>query len=537
MASSPLEMSMSFDFHGPAAPPVRRMSRIDDLLSPSTEETGGGGGGYFRDGNTRGYSPEEDGRGTDDRVSVIKESEGRGPAYGRLGASPVGRSAGREIAGGGSSGVARTASSTTSTPGSVTTEGGEKRKLPNFNKRKREPTDGGMGGERESARDRDRDRDRDHPFDRRPVKRIRDRGDNRERGRDIESPNQRRDPYRRPLRSPSPSSRHHTRRSRSPDRRPLPSLRERFPSRRIGSRSPPSHLRLITNQIQREPSPPPPPPSPPRATRKRPGAGSRFSNAEREAARKFQLEREAAEARANQEASAAAVGDVVRSHYNEKKEMGKQWRVESSKIKGLRSFNNWVKSCVIHKFSPNPALAARQATGEGMRYGGGSDEVERLCVLDVGCGKGGDLLKWKLAPQSVGLYVGVDTAEVSVAQARDRYESMFREDQYPQRNYRNPPRRPAARLFRAEFAVRDCWVDNFVDVPCIREVGFDASVGPASRGGGGRWSNGGGFDAVSLMFCMHYAFESEAKCRRMLSNVAGALKKGGRFFGTIPVAM
>ncbi len=41
-------------------------------------------------------------------------------------------------------------------------------------------------------------------------------------------------------------------------------------------------------------------------------------------------------------------------------------------------------------------------------------------------------------------------------------------------------------------------------------------------------------DVVSMMFCMHYAFETEAKARQMLKNVAGALKKGGRFIGCIP---
>jgi len=41
---------------------------------------------------------------------------------------------------------------------------------------------------------------------------------------------------------------------------------------------------------------------------------------------------------------------------------------------------------------------------------------------------------------------------------------------------------------------------------------------------------------VSMMFCMHYAFESENKCRNMLRNVSGALRKGGRFIGTIPAS-
>ncbi|KAJ8132788.1 hypothetical protein O1611_g834 [Lasiodiplodia mahajangana] len=43
-----------------------------------------------------------------------------------------------------------------------------------------------------------------------------------------------------------------------------------------------------------------------------------------------------------------------------------------------------------------------------------------------------------------------------------------------------------------------------------------------------------GFDIVSMMFCMHYAFETEEKARMMLQNVSSALKKGGRFIGCIP---
>ncbi len=44
------------------------------------------------------------------------------------------------------------------------------------------------------------------------------------------------------------------------------------------------------------------------------------------------------------------------------------------------------------------------------------------------------------------------------------------------------------------------------------------------------------FDVVSLQFCMHYAFESEAKARTMLRNVATWLRPSGVFIGTIPDA-
>jgi mRNA (guanine-N7-)-methyltransferase len=39
-----------------------------------------------------------------------------------------------------------------------------------------------------------------------------------------------------------------------------------------------------------------------------------------------------------------------------------------------------------------------------------------------------------------------------------------------------------------------------------------------------------------MQFCMHYAFETAAKARKMLENVAKWLRKGGVFVGTIPNA-
>lgn len=138
------------------------------------------------------------------------------------------------------------------------------------------------------------------------------------------------------------------------------------------------------------------------------------------------------------------------------------------------------------------------------------------------------MLKWKLAPQEVGLYVGVDTADVSIAHARDRYDSMARDERRRRSNNSN------RRLFDAEFHAMDCWTRWIGEIPIVDRVGADPNVGPGAAGRvAARWG-GGGFDVVSMMFCMHYAFENEVKCRRMLSNVAGALARGGRFIGTIP---
>ncbi|KAI9782876.1 MAG: mRNA cap guanine-N7 methyltransferase [Peltula sp. TS41687] len=335
------------------------------------------------------------------------------------------------------------------------------------------------------------------------------------------------DSKRRRDRSRSPFSR---RRSRSPDRRtPNDDRRDRRVAQRRRSPSP-APLRR---------SPTPPPRSPPRKL-KRPGGASRISAAEKEALRKRQEEKERAQAQAVQaEAINRGAHDVVREHYNAVPERGRDWRKTDSKIRGLRSFNNWVKSAIIQKFSPNEdhmhSGSAKRKWAEGNEGGGIDAEARRqgLLVLDMGCGKGGDLGKWQQAPQPVELYIGVDPADVSIEQARDRYREMRDGGRGGGRGGRwgQQGRRPPVGTFQAEFFIKDAFAEWLGDIPRIREVGIDGSVG--SGASNSRWG-GGGFDVVSMMFCMHYAFESEAKVRGMLRNVAGSLKKGGRFLGVIP---
>ncbi|KHO01723.1 mRNA (guanine-N(7))-methyltransferase [Metarhizium album ARSEF 1941] len=250
---------------------------------------------------------------------------------------------------------------------------------------------------------------------------------------------------------------------------------------------------------------------------KRPGARARISEAEREAIRQRQLEREREQAA---QAAAAAeqnhmrgVHDVVRQHYNNVPERGRQWRTTDSKIKGLRVFNNWIKSCIIQRYSPD------EDHTPGSREMGRSSGKD-LLVLDIGCGKGGDLNKWQQAPQPIQLYVGLDPADISIEQARDRYRTLGSRGRGGRGGSH---RRPPPRLFDARFHVKDCYRESIEDIEIVQQVGFDPSP-----------MNKRGFDVVTMMFSMHYAFESEANARTMLRNVAGALKKGGRFIGCIP---
>lgn len=86
---------------------------------------------------------------------------------------------------------------------------------------------------------------------------------------------------------------------------------------------------------------------------------------------------------------------------------------------------------------------------------------------------------------------------------------------------------------QAQFHVQDTFGYSLEHIPIIRQVGFNPAAGPGNGViGGGMMS--GGFDVVSMMFALHYSFEREDLARQMLKNVAGALKKGGRFFGVMP---
>ncbi|PNS15117.1 mRNA cap guanine-N7 methyltransferase [Sphaceloma murrayae] len=266
------------------------------------------------------------------------------------------------------------------------------------------------------------------------------------------------------------------------------------------ARSPLTSSNRPTEPSRSPPRSPPPSSAPPR---KRPGGGARIDPSARREVEERRRQREEEERRA---IMARNSGDLVSNHYNAVPQRGREWRKTDSSIKGLRSFNNWVKSALIQKFSlPD-------------------QPVRDLLVLDIGCGKGGDLQKWQAAPQMPALYVGIDPAGVSIEQARSRYDEMMRK--------RRGPR--GRGVYEAHFFVQDCFGESIGRLPIVQQVGFDPTAGPDGNGVVTGRLRPGGFDVISMMFCLHYSFESEEKARGMLKNVAGALKKGGRFLGVMP---
>ncbi|XP_006876643.1 PREDICTED: mRNA cap guanine-N7 methyltransferase [Chrysochloris asiatica] len=172
---------------------------------------------------------------------------------------------------------------------------------------------------------------------------------------------------------------------------------------------------------------------------------------------------------------------AVAAHYNELQEVGLDKRSQS-RIFYLRNFNNWMKSVLIGEFL------------EKVRQ-----KKKHITVLDLGCGKGGDLLKWKKG--RINKLVCTDIASVSVQQCQQRYEDMkhrCRDNEY---------------IFSAEFITADC----------SKELLIDKFHDPEMY-----------FDICSCQFVCHYSFESYEQADKMLRNACERLSPGGYFIGTTP---
>nr|XP_040018795.1 mRNA cap guanine-N7 methyltransferase [Gasterosteus aculeatus aculeatus] len=174
----------------------------------------------------------------------------------------------------------------------------------------------------------------------------------------------------------------------------------------------------------------------------------------------------------------------VASHYNSLQEVGLAAR-SRSKIFFMRNFNNWLKSVLI---------------GEILEQVRGAGPAQQVSVLDLGCGKGGDLLKWRRG--GINHLVCADIAGVSVEQCQSRYEDMKKKSH-------------SEKIFSAQF----------INADCSKEVLSEKLDNPELM-----------FDICSCQFVYHYSFESEQKADMMLRNACERLKPGGFFIGTTPDA-
>lgn len=184
----------------------------------------------------------------------------------------------------------------------------------------------------------------------------------------------------------------------------------------------------------------------------------------------------------------------------------------------MRSFNGWVKATQIQELDPILIV-----NGRGQPKG-------PLRVLDLACGKGGDLSKWTLHGRGIKHYVGIDVARGSLKDAAIRVREM----------------RKRNKISQATFTVADLGAD----VPgrkksashkhmqklltwSLKDEGQYESAPPEfkmKRGGG--ISETDRFDVVSIQFAIHYMMSTRHRARRFFHTVSELLEVGGNLICT-----
>jgi mRNA (guanine-N7-)-methyltransferase len=185
----------------------------------------------------------------------------------------------------------------------------------------------------------------------------------------------------------------------------------------------------------------------------------------------------------NSSNSTAVSNSIVAEHYDKKSSDSVDLATRSqSRIYYLRNFNNWIKSVLINEYIKKICFENR---------------VQSPSVLDLGCGKGGDILKW--IKSNVSHVTFVDISETSIEKCRERYN--------------DPKRRPN-------------FTANFIHIDATRSSIAAAQIEDDQE------QSAKLHDLVSSQFVIHYSFESFAQADQFMKNVSESLKPGGYFIGT-----
>lgn len=189
------------------------------------------------------------------------------------------------------------------------------------------------------------------------------------------------------------------------------------------------------------------------------------------------------------------IAATVAEHYNQLKETGRFDR-NKSRIFHMRSFNNWIKSTLIAEAIKQAngvhAERQRQRQQDGDSDRSSSSRDRGLTVLDIGCGKGGDLRKYLIG--RIGHLICTDIAETSLQQLRQRYDDI---------------------RDRNRFSMECFAADSTRDRLRLKYQNPRQLV-----------------DLVSVQFVLHYSFESLAQAEIMLRNISENLAPGGFWIGT-----
>ena len=178
-----------------------------------------------------------------------------------------------------------------------------------------------------------------------------------------------------------------------------------------------------------------------------------------------------------------------------------------SRIFHMRAFNGWVKATQIQECNPR----TKSNNSKGLR------------VLDLACGKGGDLGKWAHHKRGMQNYVGVDVARGSLKDAAIRVRKMRK------------------RLNRCTFSCADLGHDvpgrlrspshtkmqKLLTWSLQGESEHESKDPVFTNAPGGGISLDEKFDVISVQFAIHYMMQTRRRARRFFQTASELLEIGG----------
>jgi SAM-dependent methyltransferase len=172
--------------------------------------------------------------------------------------------------------------------------------------------------------------------------------------------------------------------------------------------------------------------------------------------------------------------------------------------KTFREFHNWIKSIIIYTYC---------SMGKDNRDG----KDRKKSVLDLGCGRGGDIMK--MYHSRVGEYVGTDPDYEGLFGAIDsamvRYKTNV--DKYPD-------------FTRATFVHADGTVEFNSD---LQEKKLSNMTPENKKLIDKIFTKTKKFDIVNCQFALHYLFDSQTSVNNLISNIKNYLRDDGYFICTL----
>ena len=172
--------------------------------------------------------------------------------------------------------------------------------------------------------------------------------------------------------------------------------------------------------------------------------------------------------------------------------------------KKMRDYHSWVKSIIIYTYC-SPLKENKES------------QKRRTSVLDIGCGRGGDIMKWYHA--RVGEYVGIDIDYYGIYSSTDGAISRYNEQKNKFPDFGKVYWIHADGSTLLESSYQENKLSNMTNE---NKLAIDKTFTKTKK-----------FDCISSMFAIHYLFKSEEATNNLAQNINNHLKVGGFLIFTL----